>query len=248
MADLSFLDQEGTVAAIDRAYRQADKPRGYLGLSQAGHECPRFLWYTHHGYVGQPAEGRVLRLFQLGNLVERQVIADLKKAGCKCYYSQREVKFSQDGLKLLGHIDGIVTGLTEAPKKSHLLEIKSANKKKFDELVKLSSYEKWNETYYWQVQFYMLGLSEQASMFKQVKRAVVIVYCKDDSRLYMERLCLDKEAAIERLQRVFEAISAREAPERACPRPDNYKAKFCDFWEQCWCATTQPNQGDTQWW
>lgn len=226
MADLSFLQQQpGTVDLINRAYEQARKPRGYLGLSQCGHECKRFLWYTHKGYEGSAPEGRVLRLFQLGNLIEDQVIGDLSMAGCLVYHQQREVVFTQDGVRLVGHIDGIVTGLVESPATPHLFECKSANKKKFDELLKKGSYAAWNPVYGWQVQFYMLGL--------KLKRAVAFVYCKDDSCLYMERIRLDREATITKLQSVFEAITRPIEPDRSCPRADWYQAKWCPYHEQC---------------
>lgn len=230
MADLSFLQQiPGTVDLINGAYETARKPRGYLGLSQAGHPCKRYLWYMHNGHIGKAIEGRVLRLFQLGNVIEDQVIADLRTAGCVVTDQQREVVFTQEKTRLVGHIDGIVKGLVEAPETEHLFECKSANKKKFDGLLKLGSYEQFNEIYYWQVQFYMLGLG--------LKRAAVFVYCKDDSRLYMERIRADKEATVEKLQSVFEAITSTVEPERLCPRADYYEAKWCDFHGICFgCA------------
>ncbi len=226
MADLSFLQkQAGSIDAMDLLYEAQRKPRGYLGLSQCGHECKRFLWYTHKGYEGKLIEGRILRLFQLGNILEDQVVADLRACGFRLYHSQRSVVFTQDGIKLTGHIDGIINGLIEAPVTPHLFECKSASKKKFDELKKKGSYRKWNEVYFWQLQFYMLGL--------KLKRAAAFVYCKDDSRLYMERIKLDREATINKLNTVFEAITSPIEPDRKCPRADFYKAKFCDYYKIC---------------
>lgn len=240
MADLSCLQQQGTVAAIDRAHEEARRPRGRLGLSQAGHPCPRLLWYLHRGLEasGQALGGRVLRLFALGDAIEDIVIGDLRMAGCQVYHQQQQVEFSQGGIKLIGHIDGKVVGLRESPNTPHLFECKSASLKKFNELVKLSDYRAWNETYYWQVQFYMLGLG--------MKRAAVFVYCKDDSRLYMERIPLDRQATIDKLQRVFEAIGSPIEPERLCPRADDWRAKWCACHDRCWGLEPQHNQGD--WW
>lgn len=238
MADLSFLHQHGTVAAIDRAHEEARRDRGRLGLSQAGHRCPRLLWYRHRGIPETPPEGRVLRLFALGDAIERIVIGDLCMAGCQVYHQQRQVEFTQGEVRLVGHIDGIVKGLKEAPETPHLFECKSANRKKFEELVKLADYRAWNEVYWWQVQFYMLGL--------KLKRAAVFVYCKDDSRLYMERIRPEREAAMERLARVFEAITSPVEPERVCPRADNFEAKWCPYHDRCWGLASQQNEGD--WW
>lgn len=226
MADLSFLQQQpGTVDAVNLYYEAHRKSRRRLGLSQAGHKCKRFLWYTHKGYDAAPIEGRILRLFQLGNLLEDQVVSDLRACGFRIHGEQRQVVFTQDDIKLVGHIDGIIEGLIESPATPHLFECKSASKKKYDELIKKGSCRAWNEVYYWQLQFYMLGL--------KLKRAATFVYCKDDSRLYFERVKLDKEASIAKLQSIFEAITSPIEPERSCPRPDYYEAKWCPYYAVC---------------
>lgn len=221
-----IINEVSTVSAVDLWYEADRKPRTRLGLSQAGHKCQRYLWYCHYGHIGKQPEGRALRLFQLGNLLEDQTIADLRAAGCVIHSQQRSVKFDYDDITLTGSIDGIIEGLIEAPVTPHLFEHKTASKKKYDELIKKGSYRAWNEGYYWQVQFYMLGL--------KLKRAAAFVYCKDDSRLYMERIPLDRDTTVGRLQDVFLAIRKPEPPERACPRPDWYESKFCVFREECW--------------
>lgn len=240
MADLSFLHQlPGTVQAVDLWYEADRKPRNYLGLSQAGHACPRFLWYAHNGYPGKPIDGRILRLFQLGNLLEDQLVSDLRACGFSVYNQQREVVFTQGDVRLVGHIDGIIEGLIEAPATPHLFECKTASKKKYDELLKKGGYRVWNELYYWQVQIYMLGL--------KLKRAAVFVYCKDDSRLYMERIKLEKQATIERMQQIFEAVTSKTEPDRICPRADFYLAKWCDYYEECFCLRNTKPTGDCPW-
>jgi len=226
MADLSFINAApGTIDLINRHYEEARRPRHHLGLSQAGDECPRKIWFIHKGFQGKEIEGRVLRLFQMGNLIEDQVVADLRAAGMLVHDSQREVRFSQDGVTLIGHIDGIVHGLVESPATPHLFECKSANDKKFKELVKLGDYYAWNPTYGFQVQAYMLGLN--------LKRAVVFVYNKNDSSMYMERIRIDKEATVQKLNSIFEAITSPVAPDRICPRADFFKAKFCSYFDRC---------------
>jgi len=223
MADLSFLAETGTVARIDRAYEAANKPRAHLGLSAAGDPCARKIWYMHHGRVGEQQFGRVLRLFSLGNAIEDEIIAGLRLAGCIVTDQQKEVRFTQDGVELLGHIDGIVTGLEESSQ-PHLLEAKSASNKRFKELQKHSDYRKFSEAYFWQVNFYMLGLG--------LNRAAAFIYNKDNSELMMVRVRLDREATIEKLQQIFETITG-ELPERICPKEEYYKARFCNYREMC---------------
>lgn len=227
MADLSFLAETGTVARIDRAYEAANKPRAHLGLSAAGDPCARKIWYMHRGHVGEQPFGRVLRLFSLGNAIEDEIIAGLRLAGCIVTDQQKEVRFTQDGVELLGHIDGIVTGLEESSQ-PHLFEAKSCNAKRFKELQKHGDYRKFSEAYFWQVNFYMLGLG--------LKRAAAFIYNKDNSELMMVRVRLDREATTEKLQQIFETITG-ELPERSCPREDYYKAKFCNYREICFHGT-----------
>jgi len=219
-----IVNEVSTVKAIDLWYEAQRTQRRRLGLSQAGHKCGRFLWYKHRGYDEPEIDGRILRLFKLGEILENQTIADLRGAGFHVHSQQAPVKIKYEGVTLYGSIDGIIEGLIEAPVTPHLFEHKTASLKKYNELVK-KRYREWNEIYFWQVQFYMIGLG--------LKRAAVFVYCKDDSRLYQERIPLDKDATVDRLQDVFMAISSESEPERACPRPDWWEARFCPFYEEC---------------
>jgi len=234
MADLSFIEDnyQGSVEAIDLWYEAQDKQRGYLGLSACGDKCKRKLWYVHNGFFGKPFEGRLLRLFQLGNLLEDQVVADCRATGFFIRQQQREVVFTQDGVTLKGHIDGIIEGIEESPVTPHLFECKSCNRKRFDDLLKKIKtldkwdvYRAWSETYYWQVQVYMLGL--------KLKRAAAFIYCKDTSRLKMVRIKLDRPGTMKKLQTVFEAITSPIEPDRACPRRDYFEAKWCDYYDRC---------------
>lgn len=219
------INKNSTVNTINKMYEDKNKQRRRLGLSQAGHKCKRFLWFKHRGYDEPKIEGRVLRLFELGNIVEDHIANDLREAGFNLHSQQKEVVFTYEDITLKGHIDGIIEGLVEAPKTPHIWECKTANKKKFNDFL-AKGYKLFNPVYYWQTQFYMLGL--------KLKRAAAFVYCKDDSRLAMERIRLNKDATVDRLEDVFQVISQDDPPERACPRIDWFEAKWCPFYNECW--------------
>jgi len=226
MVDLKgIIDQGSPGKVVEEYYHSNQTSRDYLGLSECGHECKRYLYYRHHGHTPSPIDGRVLRLFQLGNLIEDQAIVDLRSAGFTLTDNQKEVTFEHNGITLRGHVDGIITGLVESSK-PHLWECKSANDKSFKKLLKCRSYKEWSTKYYAQIQVYMLGL--------KLDRALVWVEAKNDSSVYTERVRLDKEYAVNLLQDVFEAISKLNPPERACPQQSWYMAKWCDFNEVCW--------------
>ena len=226
MVDLTdILDRGSPGQAVEAWYEANLEPRLYLGLSECGHECKRYLYYRHNGYTPSPIDGRVLRLFQMGNLIEDQAIEDLTKAGFTLTDNQKEVTFEHNGITLRGHVDGVITGLLESSK-PHLWECKSANDKSFKKLQKCKSYKEWSSKYYAQVQVYMLGL--------KLDRALVWVESKNDSQVYTERVRIDTEYAVNLLQDVFEAISQESPPERKCPSQSWYAAKWCDFADVCW--------------
>jgi len=221
-----IINQTSTVSAVDLLYESEFEQRRRLGLSQVGHHCPRYLWYKHRGFDEIPPDGRTLRLFELGNIIEEHLADDLKKAGCNLHSQQKKIKFSYDAITLRGSCDGIIEGLIESSQ-PHLWECKTMNNKGFTRLLKVG-YEKYNEQYKAQVHAYMLGL--------KLNRAFVTVYNKDNSALYQERIKLDRSWIIDKLQDVFRTITQKTIPERVCPRMDFWQAKFCNFYKECFNA------------
>lgn len=208
---------ESIIDKIESKFAGDNVPRQYLGLSEIGHHCPRYLWYAYHNQPAAPTEGRILRLFRLGNTVEENIVADLTSIGFDVTRRQEEVEITSDNITLRGHIDGIVDG--------KLLEIKSTNEKSFNALIKVASYEKWKPKYKAQVHSYMvlLGLSQ----------CLAIVENKNDSRLYTEIINLDMDYVTKLFVDVFAAIQSREIPCRTCPDVSWYLAKWCDRSKIC---------------
>lgn len=225
MANLTeILNQNSVVSVINNWYEDNYQPRTTLGLSEIGHQCHRYLWYIHNGYTKGKSSGQKLRLFEFGKSIESLVIKDLINAGYQVHSQQEEIFFELNGIKLYGHIDGKIEGLSES-KQTHVLEIKSCNDKAFKSLLKIRSYEQWQPKYKGQIQVYMLGC--------ELKRALTIVYNKNTSEMYSERIRLDKEYAVNLLSDVFQAIGRKESPLRLCPKAEWYEAKWCDFYKEC---------------
>ena len=226
MADLSFLHKTITsIAAVDADYEARYQQRRHLGLSQIGHECDRWLWFKNQGLDEiHPPEGRILRLFQLGNLIEDQMAIDLQSCGFRLHSQQKKVIFTQGDLQLQGSCDGVIEYLLES-EKPHLWECKSMSGKNFAK-VKKDGYEAYNSKYKAQCHVYALGL--------KLSRIYATCYNKDTSELYAERIKLDREFAVGRLQRAFDVMREPVAPDRKfCPRADWYQAKFCEFRGVC---------------
>jgi len=191
-------------------------PRQYLGLSEIGHKCPRWLWYAHHNTPQKLVEGRIIRLFRTGNIIEDAIISDLESIGIEVTDRQREVEIVNSNIRLVGHIDGIAAG--------QLLEIKSASEKYFKQLLKVG-YEKWNPKYKAQAHVYMV--------LCDLEECMVVVENKNDSNLYIETLKLDRDYVTKLLIDVFAAITPDTPPDRMCPDVSWYESKCCKYQEVC---------------
>ena len=191
-------------------------PRQHLGLSEIGHKCPRWLWYAHHNTPSKPVEGRIIRLFRTGNIIEDAIISDLESIDIEVTDRQREVEIVNGDIVLRGHIDGIVSG--------QLLEIKSTNEKYFKQLLKVG-YEKWNPKYKAQAHVYMV--------LCDLEECMVIVENKNDSNLYIETQKLDRDYVTKLLIDVFAAITPDTPPDRMCPDISWYESKYCKYQEFC---------------
>ena len=206
-----------SIVDMIEAKRAGDNiPRQYLGLSEIGHKCPRWLWYAHHITPSKPVEGRIIRLFRTGNIIEDAIISDLESIGIEVTDRQREVVIVNGNITLKGHIDGIASG--------KLLEIKSASEKYFKQLLKVG-YEKWNPKYKAQAHVYMV--------LCDLEECMVVVENKNDSNLYIETLKLDRDYVTKLLIDVFAAITLPEPPERICPDVSWYESKCCKYQEVC---------------
>jgi hypothetical protein len=218
-----------TIDAIYAAYeRRADRRHSNrLGASVLGEECDRRLWLGFRHAAREQVGGRILRLFDTGHREELRIIEDLRAIGCEVYDRDPATgeQYTFTGLDghLVAKLDGVVTGLPEAPETPHALSCKSANKKNFDKIEK-DGIEKAKPVYFAQSQIEM-GLAD-------LTRAAVVVVCKDDDRIYLERIHYSDKTFKALLLRAKRIISSEGAPERI-GGPDNFVCKFCPFAKLC---------------
>jgi hypothetical protein len=214
-------------AAIDAAHEaRAERPRPHMGCSMLGEVCERKLWLLFRWAVIEPFPGRILRLFRRGQLEEDLIVSDLRAAGCHVTATGQAQSRVDFGSHVSGSIDGIIeSGVPEAPQKKHLLEAKTHSLKSFNDLVakgvKLAKPVHWA-----QMQVYMLGAG--------VDRALYYAVCKDDDRIYTERVKLCEESAkayVDRGQRI--ALSERMPEPVAGASPSWYQCKFCPAYDFC---------------
>ena len=204
----------------------AEPPRSHMGCSQLGHHCDRWLWLSFRWAVQPKFHGRILRLFRRGHEEEANIIKDLRAIGVDIRGDidgkQARVDF---GSHVSGSLDGIIeAGVPESPRKRHIAEFKTHGKKSFDDLEK-HGVEKSKPMHYVQMQIYMDGV--------QIDRALYLAVCKDDDRIYTERVSYVKEIAEKAIHRGQRLALSDRMPPPISTDPSWYQCRFCDAHKFC---------------
>ena len=160
-----------------------DRFRGHLGMSGIGDGDERKTWLNHRWCLPSPFKGRMLRLFDLGNHIEDQLVHFIKKT--KVFdisavdSNGGQYRASYLGGHFAGSCDGFVKRVIDSdPDEVVLFEAKSCNDKRFRELVKLGDYQGWSQAYQWQLHCYMGCFN--------LKKAMAVVMNKNNSEIYSE--------------------------------------------------------------
>lgn len=213
-----------TVIAIDAAVAAAETRRHhpYIRGSAIG-QCERRQWYAFRwSHAPEQFDGRVLRLFDTGNVEEDRMVAWLKLAGVEVLpvdpdtAQQWEVK-ACDG-HFAGHFDGIImSGIIEAPKAQHLLECKTHNAKSFAQLLRHGvAVAKPDHMAQMQIYMHLAGLT----------RAFYLAKNKDTDELYAERVHYDAAIGLMLEAKAERIKAANSAPERI-GGADHFECRFC---------------------
>lgn len=220
-----------TVEAIDALYvaRQDDGYRDHLGASLIGTECTRSLWYSFRWATRARHTGRLLRLFERGQLEEARFIAALRAIGVTVMDIDPETGRQWTVRDSSGHVggsmDAVCIGLPEAEKTYHLLEFKTHSAKSFTSLVK-DGVEKSKPLHYAQMLLYM--------ELSGLTRAMYLAVNKDDEQLYSERVHADPAQAMRLIAKGQRVVQTTTPPERISTDPAWFQCKFCDHRPVCW--------------
>ena len=129
-----------TVTAIYAAYEAAADTgyRAHLGASLIGTECERAIWYSFRWATRAQHTGRLLRLFDTGNLAEARFVADLRRIGVTVLdldpATGRQWNLRDASGHFGGSMDAVAIGLPEAPATWHVCEFKTHSAKSFTKL------------------------------------------------------------------------------------------------------------------
>ena len=226
MPELEF-SRTPTIDKLNRVWVETFpvKPRGYLGASSIGEECKRKLWYRFRWAKNPLFDINGIRNIEDGNLQEDVMAERLSKIGVIVEDSQKQVSFLNGFF--LGHIDGTVLGILEAPKTRHVWEHKSTKEKKFNELKILAdmnekeALKSWNYVYWAQAQIYMHGL--------KLKRHYMTVSTPGGRDYTSVRTNYSPKYAKAFIDKARDIISSPEPPART----KTYKCSWCEFDEIC---------------
>lgn len=241
MLDFNHQNRTGRlVHLIDQAIierRSQDKPRDYLGGSRLGVECERALQFEFFNTPkdeGKELDGKTLRTFEVGHALENMVAGWIQQAGLDLRTHKKngqQFGFETGKGYIKGHIDGVIVGgVEDFGPFPRLLEIKTANGKKWREMEK-HKIKKANWTYYIQCQLYMayMELTENPALFT--------AFNKDTSELYFEDVEFDPQVAQEASDRgakIIEACIHGEILPRISQDPSFYICKWCPWSDRCW--------------
>lgn len=206
-------------------------PRTYMGCSMVGHKCDRKVWLQFRWAIFKPFPGRILRLFDTGHREEARVLDELRRIPGITVVDRDPNDPTQQiavdlGCHLKGHLDAEVTGLPEAPKTTHVFDVKTIKASKFAELLK-AGIKKMFPEYYTQGMLYMHARGRS--------RAGFLFINKDTEETNLQRFDYNMAEA-----KQMKARSDRIALSRRMPEPimgagaDWYECKFCDFTDVCW--------------
>lgn len=224
------LSQQIT-AAIDEglAKDEAKKSqRRYLGASELGHECTRYLVYRYRNVEQAAPEPRMRRIWAAGHGWEAILIDWLRLAGFAIRGQQHE--FSQADGRIKGHIDGaIVSGPAPLPYPV-LLELKALNNRSWQDLAKRGLAVS-KPIYTGQTQLYMGYLDLGHTLFGALN--------KDTEELLWLLIPYDRAEAQRVSDRAVEVIRCGESgtlPPRIARERSYWLCRLCGYAETCWKA------------
>lgn len=197
-----------------------------IGASEIGEECVRAIWFSWRGAADSVFEGRILRLFKTGHIQEDRILEDLRNAGLEVWSHQDDGEqwtYTAADNHFVAKLDGVVRGVPGAEKTPHTLEVKSTNLKGFKE-TQNRGVQTAKPDHYYQMQAGML--------LSGLERSLYVMICKDDEKLYIERVVSDPAAHEVILNKLAELRSGT-IPIRVAESEESWKCRYCDYKAVC---------------
>lgn len=226
-------------ALVDAGMQQArarQSERQYLGASRLGVACERALQFEYAKAPfdhGRDTQGRMLRIFERGHVMEDCMVAWLRDAGFDLRTRKangEQFGFSVAEGRLQGHVDGVIVGGPAVFAYPALWENKCLGNKSWRELEK-DGLAVAKPVYAAQVAIYQayLDLHEHPAIFTALNA--------DTMEIYTELVPFDAALAQRMSDRGVKVITATEAGEllpRGFNDPTHFECRMCAWQDRCW--------------
>lgn len=211
-------------SALDFQEEEPQNFGSFMGMSNIGHDCIRYLQYTVRRAYPDSISPKLKRIFNMGHFVEKEVIAELKSIGA-VITNEQDTVFDHTGC-WKGKVDGLISNLPGCEKTIHVLEIKSHNDKNFQKLVKTKDLRIANHKHYGQICIYM--------KYMKVNRGLYVAYNKNTSEYYIERIYEEPDYANELNRKTMEVLASDQLYPRIGTGTKTWHAcRYCPAKEVC---------------
>lgn len=229
-------------ALIDLGMQRArahEPEREYLGASRLGVACERALQFEFAKAApdpGRSTEGRMLRIFERGHVMEDCMVGWLRDAGFDLRTRKangEQFGFSAADGRLQGHVDGVIVGGPEGFAYPALWENKCLGAKSWRELEK-GGLAVAKPVYAVQVAVY------QAYLELHKHPAIFTALNADTMEIYTEAVPFDAALAQRHSDRAVKVMTATDAGEllpRAFNDATHFECRMCAWQDRCWRTT-----------
>lgn len=201
-------------------------PRGYLGLSEIGHECARrvFLDWRFAGY--QNFSGRMYRLFNRGQREEEWLVYWLRCAGYEVMdvdpKTGQQFEFTLHNGHVVGHCDGYI----KVGPHWFILEFKTHNERSFLATKRANNLSISKPKHYCQCQAYMAADG-------RVEGTLYFAVNKNDDAIHVEFVEPDSETVQWLDERIMELVTTKAIPGRVSETPSYWVCQMCHYCGYC---------------
>ena len=203
---------------------QSNRP--HLGASIVGKRCSRATWYAFR-WARQPSfDGRMIRLFETGQLAEARFVKELRGIGAKVLEHDedgKQFKFTDFAGHFAGSCDGVAENIPEIDGWV-LLEFKTHGDKSFKwlEKNKLAAAKPEHRD---QMILYMGYL--------ELEQGLYLASNKNDDSIYSEIVPFDPVRFAQLKDRALQVLQADSPPTRISDDKECFDCKYCDYLDIC---------------
>ena len=209
------------VSAMLESNKRTKLPRSYIGMSQIGHSCARYLWFYFRWAQKISLTARDQRIFDRGSLEEGRIIKYLTDVDLVVHDTQNEFIDLEGHLR--GHNDGVLKNIP-GHDASVLSEFKTMAEKYFKVAIKKGLKEAY-PLYFYQLILYL--------HYSGLKKALIICSNKNTEEYHVETISAQPDLAWDMINKAQDVINSEVPPKRLSENPKFFECNWCEFLDVC---------------